>query len=273
MTLYNQAKQLLEAEYKSNFEIVKESEYHRVFANEKILHSKQVAGAGNGILKNEPYFQNKSAEFIDIAKTSILLHDIYRFREIVNMYNNGKHIDHSVEGYKFLSAIETFNSPLITIPIKHHGHMIEDFYTDDEWININDSELKKDIEHILFAVRDADKIANWHLMVNDVNTVKRLWAINNKTEDEQRFISENIWEFFKNEQIPPRENQKTTADNILNTIAWLFDINYNYSVVFCKRLRIFEKFDQMLRELGFEEEKIKEICLIVNNYITNRFSL
>ena len=59
--------------YVRNFEIVKNSHYHKSFANEKIRHSLQVAGVGNGILRNEEYFKDKSYEFIEISKTAILL--------------------------------------------------------------------------------------------------------------------------------------------------------------------------------------------------------
>ena len=131
--MYEKAKNLLHNEYLRNFEIVKDSFYHKSFANEKIRHSLQVAGVGNGILRNEPYFKNKSPEFIEIAKTAILLHDIFRFSEITIKYKTGEKVDHGVMGADFLRNIPEFNTPLIILPVKHHGHMIEALYEDDEY--------------------------------------------------------------------------------------------------------------------------------------------
>lgn len=70
LTLYQKAKNLLFEEYNTNYKIVQSSNYHRGYMDEKIKHSLQVAGAGNGILRNEAYFQNRTPEFVEIAGTA-----------------------------------------------------------------------------------------------------------------------------------------------------------------------------------------------------------
>ena len=100
--LYEKAKNLLFDEYNANYKIVKNSDYHRGYMDEKIKHSLQVAGAGNGILRNEAYFQNRTPEFVEIAKTAILLHDIFRFREIKILYETGQKLDHGIKGAEML---------------------------------------------------------------------------------------------------------------------------------------------------------------------------
>ena len=136
--LYDKAKILVRKEYEDAFEIVKESFYHRSFANWKIKHTFQVSGAGNGILAHEPYFQNRSDEFIDICRTAILLHDVYRFREVTGWFQDDTKIDHSLMGAELLSQTKDFNDILITLPIKHHGNMIEKLYEDEAYQTLND---------------------------------------------------------------------------------------------------------------------------------------
>lgn len=274
MSLYKKAQELLHSEYKRNFEIVKDSLYHKSYANEKIRHSLQVAGAGNGILRNEAYFQNKSEKFIEIAKTAILLHDIFRFNEIRLNYQEHKKIDHGVEGSKLLSAISDFNNPLIVLPVKHHGHMIEDFYEDKEYNTINDEELKDQIRHIIFAVRDADKIANWQILTKEYENMRLVWLpFPDDTSSKQGIISNKVWEAFINCQITPRNHIKTNADTILSVIAWCFDLNYKYSVEYCMRLKHLEGFEKIMTDLQVEPEKIDIIVQVIRNYIKERFQL
>jgi hypothetical protein len=274
MSLYKKAQKLLHSEYKRNFEIVKGSLYHKSYANEKIRHSLQVAGAGNGILRNEAYFQNKSAEFMEIAKTAILLHDVFRFNEIRIHHQENRKIDHGVEGAKLLSEISDFNNPLIVLPVKHHGHMIEEFYADKEYNDINDEELKDQIRHIIFAVRDADKIANWQILTKEYENMRLVWLpYPNDTSLKQGIISDKIWEAFINGKITPRNHIKTNADTILSVIAWCFDLNYKYSVEYCMRLKHLEGFEKIMTDLQVEPEKIDIIINTVKNYLKERFQL
>ena len=126
-----EAKYLLKKTYLPAQEKLSTSRNWQMFAEEKYIHSLQVLGAGNYILQHEDFFLNKSPEFIDLAKTVLILHDIARFEEIVLRSQNIYNYDHGVEGAKMLERIPIFNNILITLPIKHHGHMIEDFYNDD----------------------------------------------------------------------------------------------------------------------------------------------
>lgn len=272
MNLYQKAKTLLHTEYERNFEIVKESHYHKSFVNEKIRHSLQVAGAGNGILRNEAYFQNKSAEFIEIAKTAILLHDIFRFNEIRILFQENRKVDHGVEGAKFLSQMPDFNNPLIVFPVKHHGHMIEAFYKDEAYSCLEDKELKDQIEHIIFAVRDADKIANWQILTNEYENMRLVWLPNpaDRTAS-QGIITEAVWNSFINKEVVPNAYIKTNADCVLSVLAWLFDINYKYSVEYSLRLKLFDGFVKIAQDLQIEPEKIDIIFKLINSYIKERF--
>lgn len=272
MKLYQKAKKLLKAEYERNFEIVKDSLYHKSFVNEKIRHSLQVAGAGNGIVRNESYFKNKSADFVEIAKTAILLHDVFRFNEIRIRYQENKRVDHGEEGAKLLSELSDFNSPLIVLPVKHHGHMIEEFYADEAYFSIQDDNLKDEIKHIIFAVRDADKIANWQILTKEYESMRIVWLPypDDRTES-QGVITDNVWESFIKGEVVPRDYLKTNADCLVSVLAWVFDINYKYSIEYCLRLKHLEGFEKIMKDLQIEQTKIDIILNKVKTFISENF--
>lgn len=274
MPLYLKAENLLLNEFQSNYQIVKDSPFHRHYVEEKIRHSWQVAGAGNGILRNEVWFQSCSESVLNAAKTAILLHDIYRFREIRGMYENKLKIDHGAKGAELLKQFAEFNSPLIVLPVKHHGHMIEDFYADPEYQMIQSESMKEAIAHIIFAVRDADKIANWNLLGNEFSNMRELWVdFPDDLSLEQGQISSQLWSDFCAMKIAPLSCIKTNADAIVSVICWLFDMNYRSAVVYCQRLNLFIKLTRVLKQLKVDPEKIKKINEIMTEYCFQKFSL
>ncbi len=50
-------KKILQNEYERSLEIVQKSDFHRLFVNEKIIHSHQVLDAANYLLKKENTFK------------------------------------------------------------------------------------------------------------------------------------------------------------------------------------------------------------------------
>lgn len=273
-TLYKQAKVLLHQEYQKNYEIVKSSDFHRAYVDEKIRHSLQVSGAGNGILRNEKYFMNRSEEFIDIAKTAIVLHDIFRFTEVRRWFETGQKSDHGVEGAAMLRKLPPFDDRRIALSIKHHSHLIEDFYQDAEYTDIADQNLKKDIEHIHFAVRDADKIANWQILTNEFEAMRPVWLPNpdDFSEKQAEFTPEG-WQNFLQAKLVAKKDIHTNADTLLSVLSWLFDINYTYSVIYCQRLNLFGKFDKLFEIIGVGSDKRRIIRKIVADYLQHRFNI
>jgi len=273
-SLYDKAKALLWQEYHQSFDAVRQSAFHKAFVDEKIKHSFQVAGAGNGILAHEPYFQDKSAVFIEIAKTAILLHDVYRFREVRGWFETGQKIDHSIEGAKFLKTVPDFNNILITLPIKHHGHMIEELYADEEYLSL-DEKTKDKVKHISFAVRDADKIANWNLVCSHgFDDIRHVWLPYPDDQSKvQSTINPLLLDYFFSCRVSPNKLRETNAETVLSIFCWVFDMNYEYSILYCKRLNLFEVFYNMLAKLGVEERLIKRAKVVVEKYVKDRFDV
>jgi len=270
--LYKKAKELLFKEYRENFEIVKNSSYHKTYMNEKIRHSLQVSGAGNGILAHEPYFMGQDEKFIDLARTAILLHDIYRFREIRLLFETGKRPDHGIMGAELLSQTPDFSNILIYLPIKHHGHMIECLYEDPVYLAQNEK-MQDKIKHIAFAVRDADKIANWYLLSHEWNSFKDVWIpYPNDFSLSQAKISDELWSFFARNKVAPYCCH-TNADMIITVLCWLFDMNYPYSISFCKYHDLFNKLCNILQQMGVDKAQIAKIYQIMQDYVQNNFHI
>lgn len=271
--LYEKAKKLLMSEYEHNLQFVRGSRFHELFMREKIEHSFQVSGAGNGILAHEKYFQDKDAEFLDIVRTAVLLHDIYRFRETRGWFETGQKVDHSVLGAELLQGIKDFDNILITLPIKHHGHMIEDFYADAEYQK-QDEQTKEKLKNIIFAVRDADKIANWYLLSRHWTDIQTVWLYHPEDfSEEQAKINDELWGYFVRHEVGPRNTEYTNAEVLLATLCWLFDINYTYSIDFCKKLNVFNNLYDVLRQRRVSESKIKDISQIIKNFVFETFKI
>ena len=271
--LWQKAKELLQAQYYEAYQIVKDSSYHKAFVGEKIKHSLQVSGAGNGILAHEPYFQDKPEEFIDIARTAIVLHDIYRFKEVVGWFKNNEKIDHGIKGAEFLQKIKDFNDIRITLPIKHHGHMIEELYNDPTFQNL-DEKTKQEIKHIAFAVRDADKIANWQLLAKDWDNMREVWLPEpNAFSDSQGKINQDLWQFFLRCEVSPNNLRSTNADAAISIMCWLFDINYDYSIFYCQKLKLFDAWRTILEKLKVDNTQIDIAFEVMRRFTAQKFKV
>ncbi len=271
--LYEKALKLLYKEYDDVFEIVKSSSYHRAFANEKIRHSMQVLGAGNGILKHEKYFLNKPSDFIETARVAILLHDVYRFKEILGWFESNTKIDHGEKGAEFLSQTDDFNNILITMPIKHHGHMIEKMYEDEAYQKLDDK-TKDEVRHIAFAVRDADKIANWNLLKNEWENMKEVWLpYPNDHSKVQAEINKELWGWFMHFKVAPNNLRRSNADVAMSVICWLFDMNYHYSILYCQKLDLFKGMCEILRKFEVDEHKVKTVYQVMEDFVLKKFGI
>lgn len=270
LSLYDQAKDLLLKEFQKALEHVKEDPYYRAYAEEKYTHSLQVSGVGNGIIKNEPFFQKQTPEFLSICRVAILLHDICRFHEIVGLFKTGKKTDHGVAGSEFLKKTDLFDNILITLPIKHHGHVIEDLYDDSEYKNL-DKNTQNMVKYICFAVRDADKIANWYPLC--ISGKRFDFWFSNKNKPGEKKITDIVWNRFCQKKVIIKKDMITSADNAIETFGWLFDINYSYSIKYCRRLKLFEKMPNVLGKLKIDESYIAFFSKTIQDYLQQKFPI
>lgn len=246
---------LLYSEYQKCLAAVAAQPFYIGFAREKWRHSLQVMGAGNYIIKRINWLKNKSPQYIDMVKTAIFLHDVCRFAEISLMAVEHKKLDHGIAGCQLLRQTPPFNDIRIWLPIKHHGHLITELYADAEYQNIADKNLQAEVEQIAFIIRDADKIANLHMLTQE----KGQWLLflGKAEKDYQPQADGLISDIIKREAFEGktvnRDARLTTADRIVGYLSWFTDINYRASLDFCQRLNVIEKLIKIFADHCIDE--------------------
>lgn len=260
-------KNLLNEEYKNTLQHTQKNPILASLAKEKVAHSYQVLDAGNYILKNENVFKNWNSKQIKEARIALLLHDIGRFQEIINKaLNPNQHSDHGILGYNLLANTTQYNNPRITIPIKHHGHMIEELYADPEFYTIEDPQIKYEIEKITFLVRDADKIANFKLLSESDEHIWSLFYITKHPQNKTP-ISPIVYNTFLKQQVILKKDVVTNSDFILLLICWIFDLNYNSSFEYLRINKCFEFLIEELRNSNNDMTQQKTIEQTIQNYL------
>ncbi len=250
--------ELLNKRYRECAEKVKGNAYLTNYANEKIVHSLQVVGAGNFILKHEKTFFGKNKEQQRRAKLAYLFHDIGRFAEVEAMlklenparWESGAQLNlsHGVLGADYLRRFTEYNLPEIIIPIKRHGDLPAAFYADEELAEISDSGQKQDITDNYKLVCDADKIANFALFTRCYNKLKTVFYGHLTPDEVTAPVSVEVLAYFDGENLVPSLQTHSLSDRILSVLCWIYDLNYRPSFDFCQKLRLFEQMLKILRD-------------------------
>ena len=265
------AMELLYLQYRQCIEVVGNDKFYRYYADEKIRHSLQVAGAGNYLVRHIERFKNKSEEYIQMVRTAILLHDVCRFTEIAKDYHGIKQYDHGVAAHNFLDYTPLFDDIRIRLPIKHHGHLIQELYKDEEYLRLN-ADLQREIEAICFVVRDADKIANFKMITGEPYFLPLFMNIDRPLTADDLKISAHIWQnAFQLNTVP--KPFYTIGDRVTSLFSWYLDINYQASLDFCNKLNVTEKVFAMFDKYCGDEEFKQKYTAFVREYMnTHKFT-
>lgn len=263
---------LLDNEYQKCLSVVKENAYYTSYAEEKRHHSLQVLGAGKYIIRHEGYFQQHGSLFSETAKVAVLLHDIGRFDEITARFLYGKKIDHGIAGYTKLSRIPEYSHNLIALPIKHHGHLKEDFYNDEAYKSIADKVVADECDAIFRLIRDADKIANFNIVCSETEKYLPLFIPSpDDVSSREESLSSQVVEDFLRLKTVDYSLRKTCADHCLTFISWFFDINYHTSVVFCRKLGLLHKMFVLLGRYHHNQELNRQLEYTVEKFLFEKF--
>ncbi|MBR1904746.1 MAG: HD domain-containing protein [Alphaproteobacteria bacterium] len=241
--MLQEAYDLLEKEYQKCFAYVQKDKAFAAFAKEKRRHSFQVAGAGNYLLRHIEWMHCQTAEFVELVKTAIFLHDICRFAEICKLFDGVRGFDHGEAGAKFLQSIPMFNDIRIWLPIKHHGHLINALYDDEVYQSIKDKELQAQVQKICFIIRDADKIANLNMVTHEDN----IWFLffGKEKADYNPAVDGAVSELIQKEAFEDitvsRKPNATVADRSIGLLSWFTDINYQAAIDYCKALDVISR--------------------------------
>jgi len=260
---------ILKDKYEETLRLVKGDDFGEAMTKWKLKHSMQVKDVGELLIKSENFEQNWPADKLLNARIAVLLHDIGRFEESGLLSGGVEHkfIDHSLLGADFLRKIPEYNLPEIIIPIKHHGHMIEELYEDEEYRNL-DAQTQQNVRDIIFLVRDADKLANLRAIIEEDDQSRKLF-VEKGTKD--KHISKEVLADFRNKKPIKRCKIKTLADRMVNIIAFIFDINYKSSFVFLNtRPHIMQGLLGFLNDSTDDKPLQKEIEKMACDFINER---
>lgn len=195
----------------------------------KIAHSHRVLQNGQLIIRRN--IPTISSEHKTLAETTLLFHDIGRFQEVVLSHQNqamgewGKRYDHGHIGAEILSQTPKYNHPAIILPVRHHGHMIEDFYNDAEYQKLP-IEQKTAAETAIKIVRDADKLDLYYLHKKENILEHDVFFTNLSDELKLSPPSKIVVEQFLSRKSINHSTIRSMSDRILGCLSWQFDFNY-----------------------------------------------
>lgn len=262
------AYKLIEQESGRCLQNVRSDAFFTMFAKEKIRHTMQVAGAGNYLIRRIEWLKNRPSAYIEMVKTAVLLHDVCRFAEIEHLYHGEKGYDHGVGGAEFLRRLPRFSDIRIWLPIKHHGHLIEALYADEEYQNIADKFLQEEVQKICFIIRDVDKIANLHMLATEKD-MRSLFLGKEVLTPQDGRISPRIKEEMYAHTTLPRWQEATPADLMAGFLSWYFDINYRYALDFCEKLNVTDRLRIMFGEICTDETFKTEFLAVFNQFLAS----
>jgi len=188
----------------------------------KVVHSKNVMDEIVGIAKS----LNLQKDELFLAEVIGLFHDIGRFEQYVRYetFSDSKSQNHAELGVEVLKKENVLSDlcdverEIVFRAIKNHSKA-----------EISNNE-PEEIEFFSQLIRDADKLDIWRLvteyyMLKDEKENKSL-ELELPDSDE---ISEKVIQSIVDRKIVKKEDMKTLNDFKLLQIAWVFDLNFNYS--------------------------------------------
>jgi len=222
----------------------------------KADHCRKVHQEINGLVQKLNL--NKDETFL--AEIIGLFHDVGRFKQYVK--------------YQTFSDSKSQNHSDLGVEVLKEYNILSDLSEDDQEIVyksiINHSRaeiLPNESEKVIFfsrLIRDADKLDIWRLiteyyMVKEQKENKTL-ELDLPNNDE---ISDEVFESILKKEVVLKESMKTLNDFKLLQIAWLFDLNFDYSV---QQLNNKKYLDKIFDSLPVNH-KINRIKKIVNDYL------
>lgn len=233
---------------------VKSEAFYETFAKEKIKHSMQVVGAGNYILKNSPEFRNKTPDYIKLGKLVNLYHDIGRFKEIELLFLDAKSIhNHSFYSYEKLKELG-YSDLCLLLPVKLHGLLAGSLEEDPEYANVNDEKLRKEIRELFFLVRDADKIANLHLIKYDQRVFNDLFYAGMTQEKAYDKISPKVLAAFEERREVLNSDRISFTDRLVQIVCFGFELHYKPSFDYVAKFGLFEHILGIMRRYNPDAE-------------------
>ena len=229
--------------------------------NLKVVHTYHVAENAKELATN----LNLSKEDVDLAELIGLLHDIGRFEEIkiMNGFDSIK-FNHAEYGVKIL-----FEDNLIRnfIEDSSYDEIIKNAISNHNKLKIDDNLDEKSLLHSKI-IRDADKLDNYRVKVDE--PIEEIFAgkVNSKEEVENSPISDKVYETLKNEKCIDIHDRVYPLDYWLCVLAFTFDLNFKETIKVVKDNNYINRIMDRFNCTNLDSiTKLEEIRNILNNYI------
>lgn len=226
----------------------------------KQCHSLRVMELSKEIATKEGFSETE----IELATLIGLLHDIARFKQYTE--------------YQTFSDAKSFDHGDVAIDILEKDNLIRTFIKTSKYDNIIKASIKnhnkrfieKGLTHqqnkFCKLIRDADKLDIIFLMTQKFIGIEKDKMENSKLNPEIKK------QFDKNETIDKSKNTSVEyADRLIQTLALIFDINYNSSFEILKREKYIEK---LTNSFNFKDNYTKESIIdakkLLNEYMFNK---
>jgi len=230
----------LKEEFQTAMNEVVGNDFYTSILKRKFTHSKRVLENGINIINHDIPELLKQPRLVQQCEQALFFHDIGRFEETVNLYkdeliNTLKHYDHGILGAEILAKNENYNDIKIILAIRHHGHLIEEFYSDKDFQKLP-SALQTEAETMIKIVRDADKLDLFYLQKYYDNIEKDYTFT--KFIDKQKFghLTPKVLEQFFSHQPINNRLMKTFSDRILECISAAQFVSHKEVIIFAKLL-------------------------------------
>ena len=205
-------------------------------------------------------------ENIKLAKLIALLHDIGRFEQVAK--------------YNSLKDFKTEHHAELGVKILFTGNFIRKFIQDDKYDNlikiailnhnkysIQNGLNEKELLHCKI-IRDADKIDILNSMC--LRKIKDIFDVDIEELCKSK-ISDSVYEDFLNLKQVKYSKEVTKLDFWLGTIAFIFDINYTFSMKYIKEKNYVNIFaNKVSCEDKITCERVETIKKIANEYINKK---
>ena len=224
----------------------------------KADHCRKVSNEIVGLAQN----LNLTDEEILLAETIGLFHDVGRFRQYVRYqtFSDSKSQNHAelaldvIKENNVLSELSKEEQNVIFKSILNHSRA-EIIPDKNEKVNFYSK-----------LIRDADKLDIWRLITEYymVKEQKENKTLELELPDKDK-ITDEVLNAILNKQVVLKESMKTLNDFKLLQIAWIFDLNFKYSIQ-----RVYEKkyLDKIFDTLP-KNDKIDQIKKTVRSYFKN----
>ena len=226
----------------------------------KIKHIETVVSVAKEVAES----LNLDEENVKLAELIALLHDIGRFEQ--------------VKRYHTFMDKDSINHAEFGVNLLKEG-LIREFINDDKYdtiilnaiLNHNKNKIDENLdEHTKLhcrIVRDADKVDIYNVLLS--GDVKSIY--NGCENMSYQLISDRVYNDFLKGKTINYLNIKTHADVVVSHIAYIYDINFEYSI---KIIKENDYINKLINKIDFKNtdtiDKIEKIRFIANEYLKGR---